>query len=205
MEITYLGQRAFRLRGKDVAVLTDPRPSILGQVTGDVVTLSRADGALANLPPTARVVDGPGEYEVADVLIAGVATSREPRTGSTNTAYVVRFEDLAICHLGEIAAPLTDKQVEELGAIDVLLVPAGGGRALGPTAAAEVVAQLEPSIVIPMNFRGDGQQNLEPVDLFCREMGVKEFVPVPKLTVTRGSLDTTVRVVVLENQARGER
>ena len=175
----------------------------MGKVGADIVTVSHPSPnhaytqGVGNNP---RIVDGPGEYEVADVLIAGVATDSTPLRATENTAYVLRFDDLSVCHLGDLRKRLSDAQVEEIGAIDVLLVPAGGGGALEATEAAEVVHQLEPSLVIPMHYRVDGVKvdSLQPVDLFCREMGSKEFVPEPKLSVTRSSLPAEVRVVVLE-------
>jgi L-ascorbate metabolism protein UlaG (beta-lactamase superfamily) len=195
LEITYLGDSSFRLRGKDIAVLTDPPQA--GKLSADVITVSRT-GIDEDSLPTGHVLRGPGEYEVAGVLIAGVATSRQPDRGATNTAYVLRFDDLAVCHLGHLRQPLTDNQVEELGSIDVLMVPAGGD-GLTPAQAAEVVAQLEPMLVIPMSYRVNGAgEGMESVDHFCREMGVKEVTPEPKLNVSRGSLGQTVRVVVLE-------
>jgi L-ascorbate metabolism protein UlaG (beta-lactamase superfamily) len=206
-----LGHSAFRLRGKDVTIVTDPHPpdlgSSMGKVAAQIVTISHdhphhayAEG-VAGEP---RIVDGPGEYEIADVLIAGVATSSEPNRGPLNTAYVFRFDELAVCHLGNLRSKLTDEQVEEIGSINVLLVPVGGGGAIGAAEAAEVVAQLDPSFVIPMHYRLDGDrggaENLEPVDQFCREMGSKELVPEAKLTVTKNSITPEVRLVVLENR-----
>jgi L-ascorbate metabolism protein UlaG (beta-lactamase superfamily) len=209
LELTYLGHSAFRLRGKDVTIVTDPHPPELGAPMGKpsahVVTISHkspnhsySQGVAGN----PRIVSGPGEYELADTLIAGVATSMEPRVGPTNTAYVFRVEDMNICHLGDLRDKLTDKQIEEIGSIDVLLVPVGGGSAIGPAKAATVITQLEPSVVVPMHYRVDGVQadSLEPVDLFCREVGLKDYVPEPKLSVTKGSLTNEVRIVVLENK-----
>jgi L-ascorbate metabolism protein UlaG (beta-lactamase superfamily) len=201
LEITYFGRSAFRLRGKDVSVVTDPHAA-MPKVSPDIVTLSNGNGKPEiSFDKSVRIVSGPGEYEVADILIAGVATAQEPARGATNTAYVLRFDDLAICHLGKLGADLTDKQVEELGDIDILMVPAGGKNDLTPTKAAEVVAQLEPSVVIPMDYSMEPATDSEPVELFCREMGVKEIVPEPKLNVVRGNLGQTVRVVVLEQKS----
>jgi L-ascorbate metabolism protein UlaG (beta-lactamase superfamily) len=209
LEIIFLGHSAFRLRGREVTVVTDPYPPAasfaMGKVAADVVTVSHRSPnhsfteGVGNDP---RVVNGPGEYEIADVLIHGVATATEPRNGALNTAYVLRFDDLIVCHLGDVREKLSDKQVEEIGSIDVLLVPVGGGRALTPARAAEVVHQLGPTIVIPMHYRltGGPVPELDPVDLFCREMGSKEWTQEPKLTVTRSSLPAETRLVVLENK-----
>ncbi len=209
MEITYLGHSAFRLRGKDVSIVTDPfSPDSglnMGKPSANIVTESRqsphhsySDG-VGGVP---RVIAGPGEYEVADVLVAGVATAQEPMKGPTNTAYVFRLEELTICHLGHLEDKLTDQQVEEIGSINVLMIPVGGGGALAPSEAAEVVSQLEPALVIPMHYHLEGSriEGLEPVDAFCREVGLKEYVAEPKLTVTKSTLPQNVRIVVLENK-----
>lgn len=209
MELTYLGHSAFRLRGKEVTIVTDPHPPELGASMGkpsaNIVTISHKSANhsyVEGVSGNPRIVNGPGEYELADILIAGIATSIEPHVGPTNTAYVFRLEDLNICHLGDLRAKLTDKQVEEIGSIDVLLVPVGGGSAIGPAQAAAVITQLEPSVVVPMHYRVDGVQapGLEPVGPFCREVGLKDYVPEPKLSITRGSLTNEVRIVVLENK-----
>jgi L-ascorbate metabolism protein UlaG (beta-lactamase superfamily) len=197
------------LRGKDVTVVTDPHPPEIGAPMGkpsaDIVTTSHGGPNHSYVQGVAgepRIVSGPGEYEVANVLIAGVATSMEPRVGPTNTAYVFRLDDLIVCHLGDLREPLTDQQVEDLGNIDVLLVPVGGGGALNAAQAAPVIAQLTPLLVIPMHYRVDGVKidGLETVEPFCKEVGLKEYVPEPKLTVTKGSLSHEMRIVVLENK-----
>lgn len=208
MEITYLGRSAFRLRGKEVTVVTDPFPPEsqlgMGKPQADVVTVSHPDPHhcfVEGVGGAAKRIDGPGEYEVADILIAGVATSSTAMQGAANTAYVLRFDDLAVCHLGGIRARLDAKQIEDIGNVDILLVPVGGDGALGAAVAAEVVHQLEPRIVIPMEYQVDGHDaEREPVDHFVREMGSKEFATEPRLSVTRSSLPQELRVVVLETR-----
>jgi L-ascorbate metabolism protein UlaG (beta-lactamase superfamily) len=209
LEITYLGLSAFRFRGKDVAVVTDPySPDLgitMGKVQAKIVTVSHKSpnhGYTQGVEGDPRVISGPGEYEVADILIAGVATASAPKQPTLNTAYVFRFDDLTVCHLGDLRAKLTDKQVEEIGSIDVLCIPVGGGKALDAGAAASVMAQLDASVVIPMHYQIDGMKvdGLDTVEPFCREIGLKEYVPEQKLTMTRNSLPSEVKVVVLENR-----
>jgi L-ascorbate metabolism protein UlaG (beta-lactamase superfamily) len=204
-----MGHSAFRLRGKDVTIVTDPfSPDAglsMGKVAADIVTVSHKGPSAAHVQGVAnvtRVIDGPGEYEVGGVLITGVATDSEPMKGARNTVYVMRLEDISVCHLGGLRAKLSNQQIEELGEVDVLLIPAGGGDALGPDQAAQVVAQVEPTLVIPMHFHLDGNESngLEPVDTFMREMGSKEFIREPKLNVTRTSLGSDPKVSVLEQR-----
>jgi L-ascorbate metabolism protein UlaG (beta-lactamase superfamily) len=177
----------------------------MGRIVADIVTVSHNSpnhSFVAGVGNEPRLVDGPGEYEIADILIHGVATTTEPKNGALNTAYVFRFDDLTVCHLGDVREKLSDQQVEDIGSIDVLLVPVGGGRALTPARAAEVVHQLGPQVVIPMHYHltGGPVPDLDPVDLFCREMGSKEWSAEPKAQFTRNSLPAEPRLVVLENR-----
>ena len=209
MELTWLGHACFRLRGRDLTVLTDPFDSklglTLGKVSADVVTVSHdepnhnAVGAVAGAP---RVVAGPGEYELAGVMITGVATPRPPdqsRDVPRNTAYLLELDDVTVCHLGDLAAPLGSDQVAVVKDADVLLVPVGGHCTIDGAQAAEIVAQVEPKLVVPMHFLTQGMRlELDPVDRFCREIGAAELTPQPRLNITRSSLPDQLTVVLLE-------
>jgi len=81
MELTWLGHSCFRLRGKDATLITDPpAPSTgyaLGRITADIVTLSHdhpGHSYVKGIGGEPRVVDGPGEYEIQQILISGVRT-----------------------------------------------------------------------------------------------------------------------------------
>jgi len=94
---------------------------------------------------------------------------------------------------------LTAEQVEEIDNVDVLLLPVGGVSTIGASTAAEVVRQLEPKVVVPMHYKTQAiSWNLEPVEKFLREIGVKEATPQPKLSLTRSSLPATTQVILLD-------
>ncbi len=214
MEISYLGHSCFRIRGREASILTDPFPPTyglsMGRPSAAVVTVSNHDPNhefSAGVSGEYRLITGPGEYEIADVLINGVQTYRNLDGGSgngsrpkPNTAYVFEVDDLRVCHLGDLAQRLNDDQIEGLGTINILMVPVGGHGAIGPNMASDVVSKLEPSVVIPMRFRIEKTQgeNLEPVDRFVREMGVKEWSPIPKVSITKSSLPSEIQVMVME-------
>ncbi len=190
-------------------MITDPfdRSSgyFLGRVTADVVTVSHNAPDHANVSAVAgdpRVVEGPGEYEISGALITGVATRRDSRkgvVGEKNTAYLMEIDDLTICHLGDLGAILSSEQVEQMNSADVLLIPVGGYNTISAAQAAEVVSQIEPRIVVPMHFKTDVTAlELEPVSKFLREMGVTDLSPLPKLSITKGSLPEEPTVVLLD-------
>jgi L-ascorbate metabolism protein UlaG (beta-lactamase superfamily) len=216
MEIFWLGHSCFQLRGKNVTLITDPftpqQGYSLGKINAPIVTVSHnhaghnyAQGVGGN----PRVVRGPGEYEISDVLITGVAAFHDSKRGQErgrNTIYVIHMDDLVICHLGDLGHTLQEAQLEEVADADILLIPIGGHNTINATQAAEVISQVEPRIVIPMHYRtevGAGSRpDLEPLDKFCREMGVETVNPQPKLVVTRNSLPQETQVVILEQRSR---
>jgi len=207
MEITWLGHSCFRIRAKEATVVTDPCDKStgysLGRPTADLVTVSCDDpahntvGTVAGEP---RVIDAPGEFEIAGASVIGVTTSRG-KNGATgrNVAYVIELEDVRIGHLGSIGHVPTSDQVEQMGSVDILFVPVGGGDALDAPPAAEAVSLLEPKLVIPMHFHtGAEKQKLDPIDRFLKEMGAKDPERHQKISVTRSSLPDETQLMVLE-------
>ncbi|MCC7107201.1 MAG: MBL fold metallo-hydrolase [Chloroflexi bacterium] len=209
MDITWYGHSCFRLRGRDVSIITDPFDRSLGfnlnRLTASIVTVSHDSpnhSSVLTLPGDARVVRGPGEYEIGGASITGVATPGE-RGGAErtkNTAYRFELDDLTVCHLGDVGKTLNPDQIDALKDPDVLLLPVGGVCTVSPAEAAEIASQLEPKLIVPMHYGLSGLPiKLEPVDRFRREMGLEEIKTVQRLTVTRSSLPETTTVLLLES------
>ena len=213
MEITWFGHACFRLRDRDVTVVTDPFDKSLGyslpRVRADIVTISH-DHAHHNhyaaVKGDFKVVDSPGEYEIKSVFITGIATypsrrrrkSTEERSKGRNIIFVFEFDGLTICHLGDLAQVPTQTQVEALSNVDVLLVPVGGGTSLNAAQAAEIISLIEPYIVIPMHYKTPAiSLKLDKVNKFLKEMGTPRIEPIDALKVTRSSLPEETQVVVL--------
>lgn len=216
-DVQFLGHACFRLRGKDGIVLTDPFDRSvgydIGRPTAHIVTMSHGHADHSNVaavrPLRERlfVLDGPGEYEVGGVLITGVPTSHDTKKGAErgrNTVYVIHMDDVVFCHLGDLGHELTTHQIDEIGNIDVLFIPVGGGETIGPAQAVSVISQLEPRIVVPMHYAIPGQQSftmdLAPLEKFTHELGLKEVVAEEKLNVTTANLPAEgeqTRVVIM--------
>jgi L-ascorbate metabolism protein UlaG (beta-lactamase superfamily) len=214
MEITWLGHSCFRLRGRDVAIVIDPPDRATGYVlpklTADVVLVSHDHIGHNNVAAVAgaeRVLTGSGEYEIKGVPIVGVQTSHDGEGGrrrGRNVAWLTQLEDINVCHLGDLGAPLNSEQAEALGTVDVLLVPVGGHNTINAAQAAEVVTLLEPKIVVPMHYQTEtrkGETPLDGVEGFLRQQGAHDIQPQPKLTITRASLPDQTQVFVLDYKA----
>jgi L-ascorbate metabolism protein UlaG (beta-lactamase superfamily) len=222
MELTWYGQTCVRLRGKDAVVVNDPYPAIVGPtgrgITGDVITYSHPDDA----PPpkkatrlsrdggtaiptsleSAFVLDGPGEYEVHDVLLTGVRTYRDGSRGADRgrqVAFVTELDGIHTIHLGDIGHELTEEKLADIGRVDIVCVPIGG--ALTAATAAALVAQLDPRIVVPMPVCEAEADCQDAIGKFLHEMGAEPNVQ-PRLTVTSSGLPTETTTIILESRGK---
>jgi L-ascorbate metabolism protein UlaG (beta-lactamase superfamily) len=222
MEVTWYGRTCIRLRGRDAVVVSDAYPSLVGAsgrgLTGDIVTLSHPDdtppppprrsssrNGTSSLPTSlesAVLLQGPGEYEIRDVLLTGVRTYRDDDKGrqrGKGVAFAVELDGVHTIHLGDIGHLLTQEELSEIGTVDVACVPIGG--ALSATRAAELVAQLDPKIVVPMPL-GEERGGEEALAKFFHEMGAEAVTPVAKLAITATNLPAETTTVLLESRSK---
>ncbi len=209
MEIIWLGHSCFRIKGRQATVITDPySPSLgysLAKPKADIVTVSHQHEGHSYVPGVEgdpKPVLGPGEYEIGGVLIIGVATFHDSVRGAQrgkNTVYVMEVDEVAVCHLGDLGHVLTAEQVEELGDVDILLLPVGGVSTINAPTAAEVVRQLDPKVVVPMHYKTPALKwELEPAERFLKEIGARQDSSQPKLSFTRTSLPDSMQVFLLD-------
>src|SRR4030042_149258 len=95
-----------------------------------------------------------------------------------------------ICHLGDLGqASFTSAQLEEIGQVDILLIPVGGTFTIDPAEAAKITASLEPKIVIPMHYFNPAlKTKLEEAGKFLEEMGKENLAPQQKVVITKDKL-----------------
>jgi L-ascorbate metabolism protein UlaG (beta-lactamase superfamily) len=209
MDITFLGQSSFKLKGKSATVVTDPYEPYDGKkfprVEADIVTVSHSGpkhSAADQVGGDPLILTGPGEYEIKEVKIVGVPSFQDEKEGKVrgkDTIFNMKVDGLNVCHLGSLGqTKLTANQMEDIGGVDILIIPTGGVDTLDAGAAAKIAAELEPKIVIPMHFGGDGDVNLEPVDKFLKEMGAERSSPQPKLSIKKDRLPAELTVVLLD-------
>jgi L-ascorbate metabolism protein UlaG (beta-lactamase superfamily) len=223
MEISWYGRSCVRFRGKDAVVVADPYTAVVGPtgrgIAGDIVTFSHPDDApvprargrttrdgLTVIPTSledAFLLDGPGEYEVRHVLITGVKTSRDDRKGTErgrNVAFVYELDGMHVVHLGDIGHTLSEEKLGEIGQVDIACVPVGG--ALAPAKAAELIAQLDVKIAVPMPVCEDGVC-ADAIRKFFHEMGAGDPTdPQVKLSISPSGLPDEATTVLLESRGK---
>lgn len=214
MDIKYIGHASFLIKGKEATVITDPfDPKMVGlkfpTFSADIITISHQHGdhncsQLVSGNPL--VIMYAGEYEKQGVRITGISVFHDNKQGlerGKNILYKIEIDDIAILHCGDLGHQLSDEVVEELGSIDVLMVPVGGVYTIDARGACEIVQHIEPSIVIPMHYH-DSRLNsetfgsLSTVNDFIHAMGVAQAAPEKKLTIKKETLTEETKVIVLE-------
>jgi L-ascorbate metabolism protein UlaG (beta-lactamase superfamily) len=205
MELTWYGLSCFRITERKYAtIVTDPYNGNLGlpelQLKGNVVTISH-DAAGHNHAPavngTTQVLKGPGEYEIGNVFITGIATATDDKD-ERNVLYLFDYDGLTIAHLGDMKKVPSQTQIEALEQVNILLLPVGGGNSLSAAQAAELVSMLEPNIVIPMHYHIPGLKlELDGVDRFLKEMGVTDPKEEPMLRISAQNLPEETETLIL--------
>jgi len=206
MVITHHGGQCFKVLFGDTTLAFDPisKKSKLSPVKfgSDVAFISMHhpdfDGAeqVAHGNKQPFVVNGPGEYEIGDVTARGygVKTTYDGVERYT-TIYQVRLEDMNIVFLGALSSPDIDPKIlGELGDIDILFVPIGGGDVLEVPQASKLAVKLEAKCIIPMHY------DKKALDAFNKEEGLDNGTPQDKLTLKKKDVnEMSGEIVVLKS------
>lgn len=208
MDIAWYGHAAFRLRGREAALVCDPCPAESGfrlnRPGADIVTISNTQAAHSwlegvQIEPTGlqRPLNAPGEYEIKRVLATGVAA---PGPGELrNVAFVITIDDVVVAHLGDLRGVPAGAALEELRRANVCLLPIGGGEHLQADLAAEIAHQIAAPLIIPMLYQPHGrdapQTGLDDLEPFLRAMGASVEPPTDNhINVTASNLPETPTV-----------
>ncbi len=216
MNITWHGLSCFEIQSKtpdgEVTIVTDPYENSTGHrmpktIEAQIVIVSHDEedaNSVKSIQGEPSIVNMPGEFEVrgvfvyaSEILLKRTEKKDEP---VRNLACRIEIEGIHIAHLGALDRALTDKELQELENIDILMVPVGGGKVLSSKLASEVIAQIEPRVVIPMTHHiASEKEKLESVDAFCKELGSCRKEELNKYKVSRKDLpEDDMLVVVLK-------
>jgi len=215
MQITYHGHSCFKLKGELGSVVTDPFDDKavgipLARLNAEIVTISHNHddhNAADKVKGTAKreqpfVIDQSGEYEVGGISVFGVKTYHDQVQGAQkghNIVFKVLIDNLSICHLGDLAHQLDEKQLDDIGMVDILFLPVGGPYSLMAEEAIKVVNAISPSIFIPMHYAQSdypSDTRLKTIDSFVQAYGMSPE-PLDKLIVDKERLPEETQLVIL--------
>lgn len=210
MKIKWLGHSCFLLTAANgVTVLTDPFDSSVGykvpEVAADIVSTSHEhlDHSYTQAVQGDFVhINQVGSFSHKGIEITGVATFHDGEHGSQrgkNTIYKFLIDGIQICHCGDLGHLLTPAQLQEIGPVDVVLLPVGGFYTIGPDQAVEIINMLQPTLIIPMHFKTPVMQYpIAGVESFLEKIGGGKRVGQQEIEYTKALLVPPPGVVVLE-------
>lgn len=180
-DIEYKGGNTVVISTKKATLVTDPKQSLVGLkdlvIPGAIELATEPRFALNSAKARLRI-EGPGEYEISDFSIRGRAATRHLDTAADEpiaTIYRIEVGDVRIALLGNVADKLSEDQLEDLGVVDMLIVPVGGsGYTLDATGASSLVRQIDPKVVIPVHYADSGlkyEVTQGDLETFVKELG----------------------------------
>ncbi len=207
-DIEYRGGNSVYIATKGLKLLSDPKLSLVGLKDAnpkDMVELLTESRFASGSVDTHLTLEGPGEYEIGDFSIRGVAAMRHLDAGTDTagtTMYRISVGDVHIALLGNIASKLSEDQLEAIGVVDILIIPVGGGGyTLDAVDAVRLVRQIDPKVVIPVHYAESGLTYEVPQDalqLFIDEMGLPVETLDKYKMKSSSSLPATMTVVELK-------
>jgi L-ascorbate metabolism protein UlaG (beta-lactamase superfamily) len=209
MELEFFGANCVRISSKKANIITDDNIAAYGLKSpykpGDICLLTQQN--LGNSPKDAKItIDQPGEYEVSNVSVHGVpARSHLDEEGKKSaTIYKITVDDIKFVVLGHIYPELSDDQLEQIGMIDILIVPVGGhGYTLDGTGALKVIKKIDPKMIIPTHYADKAinyevpQQDLAEA---LKQMSMEPAETIEKLKFKGLDIPDITKLIVLERQ-----
>lgn len=208
-DIEYKGGNTIVIESKKTRIVVDPKLSVVGLkdlATKDSIELATEPRFVGDDPAVRLRLEGPGEYEVGDVSIKGVPATRHIDTEADEkigTIYRIEIGDVRLAVFGNVAPKLTEDQLEEVGVVDILVIPVGGnGYTLDATSASTITRQIDPKIAIPVHYADSSLKYEVPqdtVDVFTKELAAPVEQAGQKLKVkAASSLSQVLTSVVID-------
>jgi len=215
MNIQYYGHSCFKIitkpagRGQEeITIFLDPFSKEIGlrppQGQADLILVSHDHhdhNNVSALKGNPRVLDIPGEYSTFGVNIIGINSFHDNKSGEErgkNTIFILESEEIRICHLGDLGSDLTEKQLEEINGVNILMIPIGGKYTIDGEKAVDIIKKIEPNIIIPMHYKIKGSNiDIDDEKKFCNEIGNCPSVKMSKISLKKKDLEEKSMEIIL--------
>ncbi len=216
MNIIWHGQSFFEIvtkdrENKELKIVIDPFNEGIGfkvpKTEARILLITHQHSDHSNkkaISGTPFLIEEPGEYEINGVHIKGIPAFHDNIQGEKRgdiIIYLIETEDIKICHLGDFGQKeLTSEQLDQLGDVDILVVPVGGVYTIDAKGASKIISQIEPKLVIPMHYQIPKLKlKLNSLEQFLKEIGSSAIEPQKKLKVKSFNLPKEkMEIAVLE-------
>lgn len=213
MLILHHGHSEFLLEtAEGFRILTDPFDAHVGypmkRVPCDAVTISHGHGDhcfVEKAEGSFVVADAAGVTHLSsNVTALGIPCFHDECAGQKrgkNLIFVIEAEGLRIAHLGDLGT-WDHALIEQIGHVDILLIPVGGFYTIDAASAAALCKQLQPRIVIPMHYKTEVNADwpIAPITDFLQAMDAQNAPRMPLVRITKEDLSEQPSVIVLQDR-----
>jgi len=208
MDIQFHGANCVILSTKQARIVVDDNLAELGAKpmlkAGDIALFTNnVHGEPTQ--PVKIAIDQPGEYEVSEVSVYGIAARAHMDEEGQNSAtmYKLIAEDLRVLVTGHVYPELSDAQLEAIGMVDVMFVPVGGnGYTLDAVGALKLIKKIEPKLIIPTHYDAKGLNFPVPQQTLAdalKGLAMEPKETVAKLKLKPADLGDATQLIVLES------
>lgn len=207
MELSFFGANCLRISTKKAQVVIDDNLDKLGlkPVTKPTdISLYTFSGVFAG--GSRFVADMPGEYEISGIVIHGVGARghRDEEGSHSAVIYTIAADDLKVAVLGHIYSELSEEQLEQIGRVDIVVVPVGNsGYTLDAIGALKLIKQIEPKVIIPTHYADKAiKYDVPQIELAeaLKSLAMEPSETIAKYKPRSIDLTDTARLVILERQ-----
>jgi L-ascorbate metabolism protein UlaG (beta-lactamase superfamily) len=213
MKIKWLGHSCFMITsGAGIKIITDPYTTDERlqydeiKESAAIVTVSHEHldhNNAAAIGGNPKVIKEAVTAESSGIEFKGTPTYHDNIKGSQrgkNTIFCFEVDGVRICHLGDLGHQLDDKQIADLGEVDILLIPVGGFYTIDAQVATQVCNQIKPRVIIPMHYRTDKCSfPITGVDEFIRGKENVKRLDTSEIELKAGGLPAITQIIVLKS------
>ena len=211
MKIKYLAHASFMITSNaGTRIITDPygprKDLSYGEIqeSADIVTVSHDHSDHNNVSTVQgkpEVIKEAGITQISGVEFRGIPTYHDDDGGKlrgSSTIFCFEVDGIKVCHLGDLGHQLSDRQVTEIGIVDILLIPVGGYYTIDAKVAAEVCGKLTSKVIIPMHYKtGKCGFPIAGVDEFLQGKGNVNRMDSSEVEFKPAELPTITQIMVL--------
>lgn len=209
MKVRWLGHSCFLLtNARGINILTDPFDETLGyKMTKEkinIITISHEHYDHNNtmgIKGKPVVLKGLVDRDTHKIIFKGIASYHDSIYGKIrgeNTIFLIRTDDMVLCHLGDLGHLLDQDQLKEINQVDILFIPVGGYFTINHLQAGQVIEQIKPKIVVPMHYKTDAiKWSIDPVSYFLEKKQNVKIVGNPFFEIDTSTLPKKTEIYVL--------
>jgi L-ascorbate metabolism protein UlaG (beta-lactamase superfamily) len=210
MKIKWLGHSCFLITNKrGINILTDPFDDTLGyKMTKEkinIITISHEHYDHNNtmgIKGKPVVLKGTVNRDTHKMIFKGISSYHDSVYGKNrgnNTIFIIKADEMVLCHLGDLGHVLENRQLEEINQVDILFIPVGGYYTLNHIQADQVIEQLKPKIVLPMHYKTDAiKWPIDPLSFFLDKKDNIKIMGENSFEIEAGALPEKTAVYVLD-------